>query len=167
MQQHHPVPSHLEAFWQRFAASRGGVDPTRFHEAFAFGDSEPLARELAALVLHGAKRATAGSVWSFERRGLRLPAPGDLSIVTTWSGEPLCVIETIEAVVRPFDEVPADFAAAEAEGDGSLASWREGHRRYFTRECERGGRTFSEDMPVLCERFEVVYRAPASATLGA
>lgn len=157
------VPPSLAPFWQRFAATRGGVDPARFHEAFAFGDSEPLARELATLVLDGAKRATAGSVWSFEHRGLRLPAPGDLSIVTTWAGEPLCVIETIEAVVRPFDEVTADFAAAEGEGDGSLASWREGHRRYFTRECERSGRTFSEDMPVLCERFEVVYREPGDA----
>ena len=73
---------------------------------------------------------------------------------------------TTEAVVRRSTEEPAVSAAAEAEGDGSLASWREGHRRYFTRECEQWGLVFSEHMPVLCERFEVVHRPPASDTLG-
>lgn len=56
----------------------------------------------------------------------------------------------------PFKDVTADFAAAEGEGDGSLAFWRAAHAAYFTRECARLGRAFSEDMPVVCERFDVV-----------
>lgn len=157
-----PVPEALRMFWDAFARSTGHGDEARFYEAFAFGDDENLARELAELVLRGRKRATAGSVWVFEARNKPLPTPGDLSIVTTWAGRPLCVIETESVQIVAFNEVSAEFAAAEGEGDGSLAFWREAHTRYFTRECNRIGRVFVEDMPVACERFRLAYRPNAA-----
>ena len=152
------VPAHLAKFWSAYSASVGGVDDARFYEASYFGDSEALANELAELVLRGIKRATAGSVWSYETSGEKLPAPGDLSIITNWSGEPLCVIETQSVEVVPFNEVSAEFAATEGEGDGSLAFWQAAHRDYFTRECVAANRQFNEDMLVACERFRVVYQ---------
>lgn len=156
-----PVPQHLAEFWNAFADSVGGVDAARFYEVCVFGDSEALANELAELVLRGIKRATAGSVWSYEDDGKRIPVPGDLSIVTNWAGSPLCIIETESVDVVPFSEVSPEFAATEGEGDGSLSFWREAHRQYFTRECARAGREFSEHMLVACERFKVAY-APSS-----
>jgi len=158
-----PIPAHLAAFWNAFDKSTGGADETRFYEAFFFGDSENMADELVALVLRGIKRATAGAVWTYEAEGKRLPMPGDLSIVTSWSGEPLCVIETRAVDVLPFAEVSAEFAATEGEGDGSLSFWRAAHRQYFTRECAKAGRQFAESMLVACERFDVVYRPSISA----
>jgi uncharacterized protein YhfF len=148
------------AFWAEFSRQVGGVDDALFYEAFCFGDSASLAEELAALVLAGRKRATAGAMWSFEADGKRLPRPGDLSVVTAWDGTPLCVIRSTQVQVMPFDAVPADFAAAEGEGDGSLAFWRRAHAAYFGRECARIGRSFGADMPVCCEHFELVW-APA------
>lgn len=156
------IPANIAEFWEAYAETVGGADETRLYEAFYFGDSEALADSLAALVLSGAKRATAGSLWSFEARGKRPPVPGDLSVVTDWAGTPLCIIATEAVEVVPFAEVTTEFAADEGEGDGSLEYWREAHRQYFTRECTRAGREFSEEMPVVCERFRVVYRASAS-----
>lgn len=153
-----PIPAYLADFWNAFATSSGGVDAARFYEVCIFGDSEDLANELAELVLRGVKRATAGSVWSCEGEGRRLPMRGDLSIVTNWSGSPLCIIETEVVDVMPFNDVSSEFAATEGEGDGSLSFWRDAHRQYFTRECTRAGRQFSEDMLVACERFKVVYQ---------
>jgi uncharacterized protein YhfF len=149
-------------FWRAFASATGKADESRFYESFAFGDSQALADELASLVLSGAKRASAGAVWSYEAEGQRLPASGDLSIVTNWAGKPLCVIETTSVDLVPFNLVSAEFAAAEGEGDSSLAFWREGHRAYFTRECKGSGREFSDDMLISCEKFEVVFQPPAS-----
>jgi uncharacterized protein YhfF len=157
------VPQHLEPFWRSFAEIARGPADERFYEAFYFGDSEALANELAGLVLQGKKRATAGSVWCAETDGKRLPQPRDLSIVTSWSGGPLCIIETESLNVIPFNEVQADFAAAEGEADGSLDFWREAHRRYFTRECLAAGREFNERMLVACERFKVIYSAAGGA----
>ena len=86
------IPAHLADFWNAFADSIGGVDAARFYDVCVFGDTEALANELAELVLRGTKRATAGSVSSYEDEGKRIPMPGDLSIVTNWAGRPLCVI---------------------------------------------------------------------------
>lgn len=158
-----PIPAHLADFWKSFADSNGDVDAARFYEVCVFGDSETLANELAELVLRGTKRATAGSVWSYEGEGNRIPVPGDLSIVTNWAGSPLCIIETESVEVVPFSEVSAEFAALEGEGDGSLSFWREAHRQYFTRECAQAGRQFSEDMLVACERFKVAYQPSTNA----
>jgi uncharacterized protein YhfF len=151
-----PIPPAALEFWNAFAAT-GAADERRFYESFAFGDSEALANELAALVLSGVKRATTGALWSYEAEGKRLPVPGDQSIVTNWAGEALCVIETTRVDLVPFNQVSAEFAAVEGEGDGSLAYWMEGHRQYFMRECSRAGRVFAEDMLVACERFVVVF----------
>ena len=130
----------------------------RFYESFHFDDNEPSANELAQLVLAGTKRATAGLLWSFEAANRRPPQPGDLSVVTNWSGTPLCVIETRNVSIIPYEEVTGEFAATEGEGDGSLRFWREAHWAYFGRECARIERTPDSRMPVVCERFEVVYR---------
>jgi hypothetical protein len=59
--------------------------------------------------------------------------------------------------ILPFNEVDADFAAAEGEGDGSLAYWQNAHERFFKRSCQRIGIAWHPDLPVVCERFEVLY----------
>ncbi|RTL35880.1 MAG: ASCH domain-containing protein [Burkholderiales bacterium] len=157
-----PVPTHLAPFWSAFTASVAGVDEGRFYEAFSFGDSQAMADELADLVLRGVKRATTSALWTFEEHRKPLPEPGDLSLVTRGSGEPVCVIRTASVEVLPFRSVTAEFAAAEGEGDGSLSFWQAAHRDYFQRECARGGREFSDDMPVVCEHFTVVYPRAAA-----
>ena len=152
------IPDHIEAFWRRFAASRA-VDPTpHFFEAFHFDDHESSANALAQLVMAGTKRATAGLVWSYESAAMPLPKIGNLSVVTDWAKEPLCVIETQRIDIVAFDDVSEEFAATEGEGDGSLAYWRQAHWAYFGRECKRIGREPDLRMPVVCERFGVVFR---------
>ena len=59
--------------------------------------------------------------------------------------------------IVPFERVAREFAAAEGEGDGSLEYWREVHWTCFTRELRTYGRDAQPDMPVACERFEVVF----------
>jgi uncharacterized protein YhfF len=117
-------------------------------ESFSFGDSPALADELAALVLAGVKTATC---WAASD-GM-LTEPGKRMVVLSGSDEPLAVVETTEVVQRRFDEVDADFAHDEGEGDRSLEYWRQAHRSYFT--CFG---QFAEDMLLCCERFRVIER---------
>ena len=48
----------------------------------------------------------------------------------------------------------------EGEGDRSLEYWRQAHWNYFSPICTALGREASEDMPLVCERFRLVYRRP-------
>ena len=154
------IPAHIAPFWQSFVQSQTQDPSSRFFEAFHFDDNEASANELARLVLDGRKRASAGLVWSFEVASVPLPNVGDLSVVTNWVKTPLCIIETRRVDIVAFDEVSAEFAATEGEGDGSLRCWLQAHWAYFGRECQRIGRTREPKMPVVCERFEVVFRGP-------
>jgi uncharacterized protein YhfF len=151
--------SKAEAFWQTYLASlpeRVESPPTSY-EAWSFCDNEEAANELGELVKAGTKTATCSLVWAYEVENEELPVVGDLSIITNWDGEPLCIIETTEVQVRAFNEVDDGFAYDEGEGDRSLTYWREVHWGVFSRECSAIGRRPVETMPVVCERFRVVF----------
>lgn len=155
------IPASILRFWTEFEAAVGGNVAHRFLEATYFDDNEPSANELGQLVLAGVKRATAGLAWTYELPGAVAPKVGDLTVVTDWQGTALCVIETTRIDVVPFDQVSEEFAATEGEGDGSLRYWREAHEAFFARECARIGREPHPQMPVLCERFQIIYRRAA------
>jgi uncharacterized protein YhfF len=148
----------VEEFWSAFVLARPDLaGPESRYEAWHFCDNQADADELVELVLAGRKRATAGALWSYEDEGEPVPQPGDFSVVTDWSGTARCVIRTTAVEIAPFNEVSAEFAAAEGEGDLSLAFWHEAHWAAFSREFEGTGRSPAPDMPVVCERFEVVF----------
>lgn len=91
-----------------------------------------------------------------------MPTVSSLDLITTWHGEACAVIRTRRVLVLPFSAVPAEHAATEGEGDGSLAWWRRAHREYYARELAGTPYTPSDDMPVVCQYFDVVYPAPAA-----
>jgi uncharacterized protein YhfF len=153
------VPESVPAFWDKFQASVTYDALPLFYEAFHFDDNERTANALGALVLSGQKRATAGLLWTNEHTHKQLPKSGSLSVVTDWYGAPLCVIQSTEVEIVPFDSVSESFAALEGEGDKTLRYWREAHWRYFSRECQRIGREPDLHMPVVCEQFALVYPA--------
>ena len=139
------------------AGAPGAELPEEPPSAWHFCDNAEDADACAALVLAGRKRATAPSRWGLEARGEPLPRPGDLHVVTDWSGVARCVIRTTAVEVVPVRDVTAAHAAAEGEGDGSLAFWRRVHRAYYERELAGTPYVPRDDMPVVCEQFEVVF----------
>ncbi len=147
----------VEAFWEEFVKCSNLDAQTRYFECFHFELSEYWANELLRLVLCGQKKATASSIRSFEVEGSRIPQEGDYSIVTDWDGNPRCVIRTTKVTILPFCEVSYELCKLEGEDD-DLESWRKGHRSFFSRDGEQLGYTFTEDMPVAFEEFEVVFQ---------
>jgi uncharacterized protein YhfF len=151
------IPTHIQPFWKSFEATIGHDASSLFYESFHFDDNEKDANELGDLVLQGQKRATAGLLWANEMNDKPIPRVGDLSVVTNWQQEPLCIIETTQVEIVPYEEVSEAFAAVEGEGDGSLRYWREVHWLYFSRECQRLGKEPSLRMPIICEHFKMVH----------
>jgi uncharacterized protein YhfF len=159
------------AFWEvarvragvvRFASVLGpGVAGSMVPPSWAFGDNPELADQLLALVLDGTKTGTSTALVEFEQGDEALPVPGDLSIVTDGAGRPGALIRTTQVETVPFDRVDAAFAAAEGEDDRSLDSWRTEHERYWRRVLEPLGQEFTPAMPVVTERFELLYPRPS------
>lgn len=150
----------VEQFWENYLATLPDEHPHREAEytAWGFGDHAELMNELAQLVLEGKKTATASAIWEYERDGEPLPQVGDLSVILSGDEQPLCIIETTELRTLPFNEVDAQFAYDEGEDDRTLESWRRGHQNFFERTFKDTELEFSETMPILCERFKVIYQ---------
>src|SRR5512137_340252 len=147
--------------WRAYLTSLG-EDPPRTRNRFTawhFCDNEADANSLAALVKAGDKRATSSLYWMYEHDQEPVPRPGDHSVITDWDGEAQCVIRTTSVEIVPFNQVTADFARTEGEGDRSLEHWRRVHWACFTRDLRAIGRGPEETMPVVCEAFEIVYGA--------
>ena len=92
-----------------------------------------------------------------EAKGYPEPRVGEYSVILDGSGEPRAVIRTVSVRQARFSDVDEDHAYWEGEDDRTLESYVREHTRYYTRQGERLGFAFSEDMEVILERFELVY----------
>ena len=80
---------------------------------------------------------------------------GDREIVTNWNGVAQCIIQTTAVDIVRFCDVTAEYARVEGEGDGLLVSWRAVHRGYYRRELLGTTYVPDEEMPLVCQRFDV------------
>ncbi len=126
-------------------------------EGWSFGSGSEMADELLNLVLHGTKRATASLLKAYEMAGEPVPVPGELSYIQDSCGRARCVVRVTRVELTPMNQVDADYARKEGEGDLSLEHWYKEHLAYFTASCESLGVEFHESDTVVCEEFEVVH----------
>ena len=148
--------SAIRGFWSEYLDSLPEQERDRtYFEAFSFGNTAESADHLAGLVMEGVKTATSELLWA--REGQALWGSGDLSIVLDGRGNPVCVVRTTELRVVPFSEVDTGFVRDYGEGDRTLEWWRTEVWDHYREECSLLGRTPSQDMPLICERFVVVY----------
>jgi uncharacterized protein YhfF len=158
----------IGAFWEvakhraKLVGIPGYFGPTPVESvpppSWAFGATPEHADGLLELVLAGTKTATSSALWDFDAENEPVPERGTLSIILDGEGRPRALIATTDVRTVPFDEVDAEHAWLEGEGDRSLEHWRDVHERFFTQHASHD-HGFTRDMPVVLERFEVLYQA--------
>ena len=151
------VSEYWTSFIQKKAPSAEAISAG--YEAWSFGNTPEMANRLGNLVLQGVKTATASLLWSYESGDEPTPKVGEYSILLDGQGFPICIVQTTKLETVPFDEVKDEHAYLEGEGDRSLQYWREVHWTFFEEECRIIGRHPDLKMPVVCERFKLVYRS--------
>lgn len=141
-----------QKYWDEFWIAQGKEKPTSVC-AWQFGANPD---HLAQLVMDGVKTATCSALIVYEMENEPVPAVNDYSIILNRHDEPVAIIQTIEVDILPMNEVSEDFAFAEGEGDRSYQYWKDVHVEFFTEELEQVGLAFSEDIILVCERFELI-----------
>ncbi|HLN12879.1 MAG TPA: ASCH domain-containing protein [bacterium] len=149
----------IDEFWDLYLQSLPPAQSQnkRYFEAFCFGNKERLANLCADLVVRRIKTATSALLWEHEATGKPVVQVGDLSIVTSWNGAPVCIIETLDVRMVPFDEVDEGFVYDYGEGDRSMEWWRTDMWEYYSEECRSLRRAPTSNMCVVCERFRVIF----------
>lgn len=143
-----------KALWEKFARENR-VDGGEYDQ-WAFGVDADL---LAALVAAGEKTATASAYPLYELEDEELPREGEYSVILDSQENAVCVIRNTRVYVTVFEEVTEEHARKEGEGDKSLTYWRKVHEDFFRACLEEAGLVFTPEMKVVCEEFEVVYKA--------
>jgi len=126
------------------------VDANPDAETFRFGDNPKLCADIIALVRAGKKTATCEAASAYGAGGDAYPEVGRRDIALNWDGTPAFMIETVEVSTRRFNEMDAEFVAAQGEFR-DLNDWRASYEAYFHRTCG-----FKSDMKLMCERFTLI-----------
>ncbi|MFS0870336.1 ASCH domain-containing protein [Paenibacillus xylanilyticus] len=125
--------------------------------AWMFGDgSKEMGDELAKLVVDGIKTATCAAYCVYEFENEEPPKQGQYDIVLDGSNQPAAIIQYTNVELLKMNEVSADFAKNEGEGDLSYTYWYEEHVKFFTWELGLYNLTFSDDLMLVCQTFRVV-----------
>jgi len=152
-------PSKTETFWQSYLSTLSEEErknaPTYGVDQFA--DTPEAATAVGKLVRDGIKTTTSSLVWGLEQIGEPLPNVGKIELIVDGQGEPLCITELMEVEIKPFNAVDEQFAFAYGEGDRSLTFWLRDNWEFLARECVAIGCTPSETMPLVFQRFRVLY----------
>ncbi len=81
-------------------------------------------------------------------------------MITDGGENPICIFQDTDVQVIPYDQVTIDYAIEGGEGDLTMDSWREIYWDYILAECTRIHREPSEQVPLVMERFRLVYGEP-------
>jgi len=145
-----------QQLWERYVA----LNPITHdnYDAWKFGYTKELADGLSDLVLLGTKTATSSNYDLYEIENEPLPFVGQYNIILDGDDIAKSIVVTTSVEVVPYDEVSEEHAFLEGEGDRSLAYWRVVHEEFFTEGLRNINRSFDPQMPVVCQRFQLVYR---------
>ena len=146
----------IKEYWERFIRLNPEYK-NKEYETWNFCYGEYLPNKLIGLVKEGRKTGTSSALEMYDGSDETVPEAGGISIITYGNGLPGCIIETKDVMIRKFEEITDEEARLEGEGDLSLSYWRNAHEWFFKLEYEEKGLEFTEDIPVVFERFEVIY----------
>ena len=151
--------SKIETFWQDYLSTLSEADrknaPPYLVDDFA--DTPEAATEVGKLVRDGIKTTSSSLLWGLEHERLPLPQVGEICVVVDGNGNPLCIIEMTEVEIRPFNTVDERFAFEYGEGERTLAYWLSDNWEFHSRWCREIGREPSESMPIVFQRFRLLY----------
>ena len=151
--------SPIEMFWQSYLSTLPEEEQKNppLYVVDQFADTPEAATSVGKLVRDGVKTTTSSLVWGLEQIGQPLPKLGKIELIVDGNGEPLCIIQLMEVEIKPFNAVDEQFAFEYGEGDRTLAFWLRDNWDFLARECMAIGREPSETMPLVFQRFRVLY----------
>ena len=142
----------VKQFWQDFCLKHNLATGTKV-DAWAFGSNKKDADELAELVRRGIKTATTSEYVPGDEDMTKV---GDWNIILDGQGKPVCVVQDKVVEIIPYNQISAEHAYHEGEGDRSYQYWRKVHDQFFEEEFKANGQKFYPQAPMVCEIFEKV-----------
>jgi uncharacterized protein YhfF len=144
--------------WSNFTKSNPVFKKDELPESWYFHNNKEDANRLAELTLSGKKKASSGLYLWYEEANADLPKMRTKQIITDFDGMALAIIETISVDTIPFNKISKDYAEMDMGTNiEPLKKWKKAHWDFFASAMEESGEKPTEEMLIVCERFETIW----------
>ena len=156
----HPTTAQLEGFWEQAKAARPDADIGDTYQVRWIGLDEPTTQQILELIAAGDKTGTFTLPWIIERTDQPDPVVGDCIILITFDGTPAQLVRLTEIERVPFGAMTAAHTAVDGSPVRALEVWKPLHTEYWNGLLAPWSLRVGDDMPVLVEKFELLYQQP-------
>jgi len=144
--------------WNNYTKSNPKFKNNEIPESWHFHNNEEDANRLAELTLNGKKKASSGLYSWYEEANADLPKIGTKHIITDFDGKARAIIEIKKVDTIPFNQISKDYAEMDMGTKiEPLKKWKKAHWDFFASVMEESGEKPTEEMLVVCERFETIW----------
>ena len=144
--------------WNDFTELNPEFKKDGLPESSYFHNNEADAHRLAELVSIGKKKAGSNLYYWYEEANADLPKIGTKSIVTDFDGKARAIIETKRVDTIPFNQISKEYAEMDMGTTiEPLKKWKKAHWDFFANAMEQSGEKPTEEMLIVCERFETIW----------
>ncbi|MBQ0050739.1 MAG: ASCH domain-containing protein [Treponema sp.] len=151
--------SKASEYWNEYLTKTGQkAEEAGFTGELCFEDSGFNGMEKLNLILSGRKTAIFSAFDSYIVNREPVPVCGEVYIVEDGEKNPKCIIEVTDVNILPFCDISWNLAQREGE-DENFSQWREKQIEYMKDEADLCGFDFNEGSRVVCQIFQVIYRA--------
>ncbi len=154
------------AFWERYLEYRQHAAPYRRSRrsaadpvcsgAVSYGDDAESCDETVRRIISRQCTAVISSLDQFQSSGRPIPAGGEYRILLDSAGRARCVLLSERSRLCAFRSIPEEIALREGL-DRSFEAWRSRHREILIREAARNNISFSLDVLMVVDAFQLVY----------
>ena len=147
----------IEDYWKRFLKETNRPQQCPYAGEMEFADNKEDSIYFLSQILSGQKQANFTTLKSFEIDMESLPKKGFYSILVDYLENPVGVIETVDVLIVPFNQITQEMAMWDGSSS-SLEEWRAFKKEEFIYDGQVMGYEFDESMPVVIDKFNLVWK---------
>lgn len=147
----------LNEYWDAFLKAQNLPETTPFSGELTFSNENDEFASMVSLILCGKKTCHFSSLDAYKIDMDPIPRAGNYYVLNDFENNPVAVLKTKKVEILPFDQIPWEMAQKEGI-DYSLQNFRDRYEAFFMEESDIMGYTYTRDLPVIFEEFEVIYK---------
>jgi uncharacterized protein YhfF len=152
-----PDPAALDDFWRHALTLNLPGKLSAPYDVRWIGLDDESTDQVLELIRTGDKTGTFTLPWLVEQSADPLPCIGDAIILIDFSGNPELLLRLTAIETVSFGEITAAHTAVDGSPVRDLAIWKPLHISYWNPMLTPFDVQVSDDMPILVEKFDLLY----------
>ena len=152
------IDESVSKMWNDYIESNPESKNEEIPESDFFHNNREDANRLAELTLNREKKASSGLLSLYKQYNVDLPKVGTKQIITDFDGKAQAIIENKSVDTIPFNKISREYAELDMGTDiEPLKKWKKAHWDFFENFLKDSGEKPTEDMLIVCTRFETIW----------